>query len=175
MAFRNSGSVPKHLTPGEEMIVKTNHFAAIEQEFIARVHTMVWCNLATIDAQGRPRSRIVHTIWEGPVGWIGVRRASPKGRDIVRNPHASLAYIADLVRPVYVDCTSSWADDAATKEHVWELFRTTPSPLGYDPAPIYGTAASPDFGVLRLTPWRIELGNASGIGERRILWHATEQ
>jgi general stress protein 26 len=154
--------------------LKTNDFAEIEQEFITRVHTMVWCNLATIDASGRPRSRIVHTHWEGPVGWVTARRTSPKGKDLTHDPHASLAYIANIVHPVYVECVAAWADDAATKEHVWELFRATPPPLGFDPAPIYGTAASPDFGVLRLTPWRIELGNASGVGERRILWYASE-
>ena len=37
-------------------------FADIETEFIARVHRVVWCNMATVDAQGRPRSRIVHPI-----------------------------------------------------------------------------------------------------------------
>jgi hypothetical protein len=155
--------------------MKTNYFAEIEQEFITRVHTMVWCNLATIDANGRPRSRLVHTIWEGPVGWITARRTSPKGHDLVGDPHASLAYIADIVRPVYVDCVAAWVDAAATKEHVWELFRAAAPPLGFDPAPIYGSAASPDFGILRLTPWRIELGNASGVGERRILWYASER
>jgi hypothetical protein len=155
--------------------MKTSDFATIEQEFITRVHAMVWCNLATIDVRGRPRSRIVHTLWEGAVGWITARRTSPKGNDLVRDPYASLAYIADIVHPVYVECVAMWADDMATKEHVWELFRAAESPLGFDPTPIYGNPASPDFGVLRLTPWRIELGNASGVGERRVLWYAGTQ
>jgi general stress protein 26 len=152
--------------------MRVSSFAEIEQEFVARVNTMVWCSMATVDAAGRPRSRVVHTIWEGNAGWIGARRHSPKGRDLAGNPCTSLAYIADLVRPVYLECIAGWADDAATKAHVWELFRAAPPPLGYDPAPIYSSVTAPDFGVLRLTPWRIELSNASGAGERRIVWHA---
>lgn len=155
--------------------MRVSSFHEIESEFITRVHTMIWCNMATVAAHGKPRSRIVHTIWEGPVGWISARRNSPKGQDVTANPFASLAYIADIVHPVYVECTASWADEPPTKEHVWELFRAAPAPLGFDPAPIYGSAAAPDFGVMRLTPWRIELGNASGSGARRILWYAGDR
>ena len=54
-------------------------FADIEQRFIDRVHQMVWCSIATVDAAGRPHVRIVHTIWEGGTGWAVTRRgtASP--------------------------------------------------------------------------------------------------
>jgi len=43
------------------------------------------------------------------------------------------------------------------KQHVWQLCLNTPSPLGFDPAPIYQSIDQPDFGVLKLTPWRVEL------------------
>ena len=45
--------------------MEVTNFAEIEAEFIERVHTMVWCSAATVDRQGRPRSRILHPIWEG--------------------------------------------------------------------------------------------------------------
>jgi general stress protein 26 len=131
------------------------HFADIETEFISRVHHVVWCNMATVDAQGRPRSRIVHPIWEGPTGWIATNRHSFKNRHLAANPYVSLAYIADIARPVYVDCQVAWADDQADKQRVWDMFSAAPPPLGYDPAPFFVAADHPDFGVLRLTPWRI--------------------
>jgi hypothetical protein len=52
--------------------------------------------------------------------------------------------------------------------------RDTP-PLGYDPAPIFGFVDAPDFSLLRLTPYAIELGDVSGQGERRIVWRATTE
>ncbi len=152
--------------------MKVTSFAEIEATFLSRVHRMVWCNVATVDARGNPRSRILHAIWEGSIGWIATRPYSPKARDIALNPHLSLAYIADLVHPVYVDCLGHWEDDPAQKQHVWDLFLAAPAPLGYDPAPIFTAVDSPEYGVLHLTPSRIVLENVSGVGERRITWRA---
>jgi general stress protein 26 len=135
------------------------NFADLEAEFIERVHRVVWCNMATVDRQGRPRSRIMHTIWEGATGWTATRRSSYKNRHLADNPYGSLAYIGDTTRPVYADCHAVWADDLATKQHVWNLFASTPKPVGYDPAPIFIAADHPSFGVLRLTPWRIAVVN----------------
>jgi len=53
--------------------MEISSFSAIETEFIDRVHRVVWCNLATIDTLNRPRSRLLHPIWEGPISWIGPR------------------------------------------------------------------------------------------------------
>ncbi len=134
-------------------------FADIDGEFIARAHKIVWCNVATVDRRGRPRSRIMHPIWEGATGWIGTRRTSPKAGDLAHNPHVSLAYVADVAKPVYADCLAEWVDDLAEKARIWERFRTAPPPLGYDPAPIFGSHDRPDFGLLKLIPWRIEVTN----------------
>ncbi len=68
-----------------------------------------------------------------------------------------MAYIADIARPVYADCTAEWADDEQSKQRVWDLFKATPEPLGYDPGLIFGSMDNPDYGVLKLTPWRIEV------------------
>jgi len=50
----------------------------------------------------------------------------------------------------------------AGSRHVWDLCLNTPPPLGFDPAPIYGSVAEPKpggpkFGVLKVTPTRILL------------------
>lgn len=147
------------------------HFADIETEFIARVHQVVWCNMATVDAQGSPRSRIIHPIWEGSTGWIATHRHSFKNRHLAANPHVSLAYIADIALPVYVDCLAAWADDPVDKQHVWDLFAAAPPPLGYDPAPFFIAADHPNFGVLRLTPWRIAVVTQSPPAS--LVWRGT--
>ena len=118
-------------------MMDVQHFADIEAEFIERVHRVVWCNMAAVDRQGRPRSRIMHTIWEGATGWTATRRSSFKNRHLTDNPYVSLAHIGNTTRPVYADCHAAWADDLATKQHVWNLFATTPGPLGYDPTPVF--------------------------------------
>jgi len=152
--------------------MQVTSFDQIADLFISRAHAAVWCNVATIDDRGRPRSRLLHSIWDGSTGYIATRRHSPKARDIAHSPYVSLAYVADVVHPIYVDCRAEWADDPATKQFVWNLFLEGPPPVGYDPAPIFGAVDDPDFGVLRLTPKRIELGDVSGTGERRIVWNA---
>jgi hypothetical protein len=137
--------------------MQVSHFSEIEAEFIARVHQMVWCSVATVDAQERPRSRILHPIWEGATGWIGTHPDSHKARHLERNPYMSLAYVANVMNPVYVDCKAQWIDDLDVKRRVWNLFRDAPEPLGYDPAQDFVAPESERFGLLKLTPWRIDL------------------
>jgi hypothetical protein len=149
--------------------MEVTDFAVIADEFRARVERMVWCNVATVDARGRPRSRILHPLWEGATGWITTNPQSHKARHLADHPHVSLAYIADVAKPVYADCRVAWVDDPATKAHVWDLCRTTPEPVGFDPAPIYTSADHPKFGVLRLTPWRIEVYS---FPQATQVWHA---
>lgn len=65
-------------------------------------------------------------------------------------------------------CTE-WAEDLDQKHHVWNLCLQTAPPLGSDPAPIYRQADHPDFAVLKLLPWRIDLVNPPA---EHIIWHA---
>lgn len=135
---------------------KVATFAEIEADFIQRAHAAVWCSVATVDTRNRPRSRVLHPIWEGATGWIATGRRSLKAKHLARNHFVSLAYLADPLKPVYADCRAEWQEDAATRERIWHLFKDTPPPLGYDPAPFFGSLDNPDYGVLKLTPWRIE-------------------
>lgn len=137
--------------------MRVENFSDIESDFIERVHKMVWCNVATIDSQQRPRSRILHPIWEGSTGWICTHRDSYKSKHLEHNPHVSLAYITNIMQPVYVDCKAEWMTDLNEKRRIWELFRTTPEPLGFDPAHDFINPEHGNFGLLKLTPWRIDL------------------
>jgi len=137
--------------------VEVSHFSEIEEEFIQRAHKMVWCNAATVDSKQRPRSRILHPIWEGSTGWIATHRHSFKSKHLGHNPYVSLAYITEVTKPVYVDCTAEWVEDMAQKHRIWTLFKNTPPPLGFDPATDWPSADHESFGLLKLTPWRIAL------------------
>jgi general stress protein 26 len=146
--------------------ISVESFEEIEQEFIERVHGVVWCNMATEDTQGRLRSRILHPIWEGQTGWVITRRHSLKAKHLAQNPYVSLAYVADVARPVYVDCVAEWADEPEARSHVWELYRAAPPPLGYDPDVLYQGMDQSTLGILKFTPWRIEVANIPN--ERRV-------
>lgn len=137
--------------------MRVPNFSDIEIEFLRRVQTMVWASAATIDAKGRPRSRILHPIWEGSTGWIATGRGTLKARHLDANPYLSLAYIADVMNPVYVDCRASWEDDPAERRRVWALIKSHPEPYGFDPAHDFAAPDNPAFGLLKLAPWRIDL------------------
>jgi hypothetical protein len=46
---------------------------------------MVWCDMATVGPDGRPRTRIVHPVWEGDTTWMTSIRVGPKAEDVERN------------------------------------------------------------------------------------------
>jgi general stress protein 26 len=146
-------------------------FSEIETEFIQRAHAMVWCSMATLDTRNRLRSRILHPLWEGSTGWASSRPDSLKARHIAHCSYVSLAYIADMMRPVYIDCTAEWEHDAEKKQHVWELFKLTPPPAGFDLVNIFKSVDDPEYGVLKFTPWQIELYDISNLANRKV-WRA---
>lgn len=149
-------------------------FAEIEPEFMQRIQTMVYCNAATVDAQQRPRSRVVHPVWEGTIGWITTQPATAKLNQLRANPAVSLAYIADPFKPVYVECRAVWQNDPATRQHVWDLCKRLPPPLGYDPAEVWGDIESAGYGVVRLEAWRIELYDLLNQQDRKV-WYAEKE
>jgi general stress protein 26 len=148
--------------------MNVSSFSDIESEFIERVHKIVWCSFATQDRKNRLRSRILHPIWDKATGWVGTRRNSLKARHLAHNSYVSLAYIADVARPVYADCIAEWEEQLSNKEVVWEMFRTAPPPLGFDFGTIFRGADDPEFGLLKLTPWRIELDDVANRGNRKV-------
>ncbi len=87
---------------------------------------------------------------------------SLKAKHLANTPSISIAYIAEPLTPVYAECTAEWIQHAAEKQRLWDLFANTPEPLGYNPALFFHSVGNPNFGVLKLTPWRIELGNLMG-------------
>jgi uncharacterized pyridoxamine 5'-phosphate oxidase family protein len=142
-------------------------FETIQTEFMNRIQQAVYCNVATIDRKGRPRSRVMHVVWDGPVGWVITWPGSHKARHLANNPYVSLAYVHNPKKPVYVDCTAEWVNQVDEKLRIWELHKLTPPPLGFDPTPHYGTIDHKYFGLLRFSPWRIELAET---GLESLVW-----
>ena len=157
------------------MAKETHDFSEIEQEFMARVSRIVWCTVATVDERGRPRTRILHPIWQGPLGWIGTGRHSLKERHLAATPYVSLTYWDPAHQQVYAECRAAWEDGPDEKQRVWNLYKSTPPPLGYDLSIIPGWTSpdAPAFGLLRLEPYRIELSGIdlkTGAMAEPVIW-----
>lgn len=150
----------------------TQDFAALEPEFMRRVSRIVWCSVATIDRAGNPRTRILHPIYEvidgKPVGYIATGRHSLKEKHLANNPYVSCSYWDAKQEQVYVDAKADWLDAPEERQRIWDLFKSTPPPLGYDPAMIWQAGpVAEDFGVLRLTPWRVEMWSLEALANRQ--------
>jgi general stress protein 26 len=138
--------------------VRVERFSDIEEEFRARVTEQIWCAMITIDRAGRPYSRIIHPFWEGSLGWILTHRNSHKAKHLELNPNVSLAYVrGNVQKPLYVNCTASWSGDSKERRRVWQAVLDTPEPVGFDPTSDFRSPDNEEFGLLKLTPWKIVL------------------
>ncbi len=147
-------------------------FSEIENEFMQRIARIVWCTVTTVDTRGRPRARILHPVWEGPVGWIATGRNSFKAKHLAGNPHVSLSYWDPQHQQVYAECRADWTDDLDEKKRVWEFYKSTPAPLGYDLKLFWESPEDPEYGLLKLDPWRIEVSALSDMmqGKPPLVW-----
>ena len=148
-------------------------FSSLADKFKEITDRIVWCTVTTVDRQGRPRARMLHPIWEGSTGWIATGRHSHKAKHIAANPFISLSYWDPQHEQTMIECQAEWRDDAQTKERIWGLFKSTPEPVGYDPTAFWpGGPTDPNFGVLELTPWRLEVWGLAAMakGESPQVW-----
>ena len=137
--------------------------AEIAPAFIEIAHRIVWCSVSTVDARGRPRSRVLHPYWEWDgqtlVGWVATAPTRLKRAHLGRTPYVSCSYWAPSQDVAVAECHADLLVDDETRTRVWNLFTGTPPPLGYDPGgigvPGWGSPTSPAFAVLQLRPWRL--------------------
>lgn len=145
---------------------KGRPFDDLEDDFLRIAGMVAWCTVATVDTRGRPRSRILHPIWEvvggTPVGWIGTTKSPLKAKHLEANPHVSCSYwAAETHESALAECGAAWADDQ--RERVWQMFLDAPPPVGYDPGTMPPWKDGPlggVFSVLRLDPWRVMVQTA---------------
>jgi hypothetical protein len=137
-------------------------FAALEEDFLRITADVVLCTVTTVDPRGRPRSRILHPIWQvldgRPVGWVVTSKTPVKARHLATNPYVACSYWSPAQNVVYIDCVARWVEGAAAKQQVWDLFMTTPPPLGYDLSGFGPDGPrNPLFEPLRLDAWRVQV------------------
>lgn len=140
-----------------------HEFSEVAPAFVEMAHQIVWCTAATVDTQGRPRSRVLHPIWqwdgEQLVGWIATGPTPTKRAHLAHSPFISCNYWTPSQDTCVAECRASWAFDDATRKWLWKLFETTPPPVGYDPSiiPQWEAPTSDSFAALRLEPWRLRV------------------
>lgn len=143
--------------------------AQVAPAFVEMAHRIVWCSAASVDARGRPRSRVLHPIWEWDGrrlrGWVGTEATATKRAHLAASPFLSLGYWHPSHDHCVAESRAAFSFDAETRERVWNLFKNGPAPVGYDPAIIPGwdSPASERFAVLRLDPWRLRVFPGSAL------------
>ncbi len=132
--------------------------------FVEMAHRIVWASAATVDRSGRPRSRVLHPVWDWDgtalTGVIGTGPTPAKKAHLAHSPYMSLNYWQPNNDTCLAECRVEWILDDEGRTAVWERLRTAPEPVGYDPIivpPWYEGPTGPAFAGLRLTPWRLRV------------------
>lgn len=154
---------------------------SIAPEFMEMAHRIVWGTVATVDATGAPRTRVLHPIWEWDgakvTGWVATSPLSLKARHLEHENRVSVTYWDATHDTCTADCVAIWENDSGERQAGWERFANAPGPVGYDPSLIPGWE-SPDaeaFGILRLEPMRLRVMPGSllaGQGGELLTWSA---
>ncbi|MEY2422936.1 MAG: hypothetical protein QOI95_3003 [Acidimicrobiaceae bacterium] len=150
--------------------------------FVEMAHRIVWCSAATVDTEGRPRSRVLHPMWQWDgselVGWIATGPTPTKRTHLEQSPHISLNYWAANHDTCTAECVTEWVEDDEGRVRIWDLFKNGPAPVGYDPAiipPWKDGPLSPAFMPLRVAPWRLRVFPGTvlmGQGGDVLTWQA---
>lgn len=158
-----------------------NELSQVAPAFVTMAHQIVWCTVATVDEHGRPRSRILHPIWQWDgrqvVGWIATSPTPTKRAHLQASPYASLNYWSPSHDTCVAECRAALVFDDETRTMVWNLFRQGPEPVGYDPAivPAWTSPTADAFAVMRLEPWRLRVFPGTvllGQGGQVLTWRA---
>ncbi len=134
----------------------------LADHFVAIAHRVVWCSVATVDRRGRPRSRVLHPVWErtadGLVGWVGTRATPLKRAHLATTPYVSCSYWDPRQDIAVAECAAAWVPDEAGRRAAWERFLEAPEPVRFDFSAIFPDGpGSEAFAVLRLEPWRLRV------------------
>src|SRR5262245_33033283 len=157
----------------------TTDLAAVAPAFVEMAHRIVWASVATVGPDDRPRTRILHPIWEWDgtdlVGWIATAPTPLKRRHLEAHPFVSVKFWAQTHDTGAAGGGAGLLLDLPTREATLKLFAEGPEPVGYDPR-IIPQWTSPDveaFAVIRLQPWRLRVMPGSvmlGKGGEVLTW-----
>ncbi|GLZ12624.1 pyridoxamine 5'-phosphate oxidase [Actinomadura sp. NBRC 104425] len=157
------------------MATKVSSFAAIRDAFDSYIGDIVYATMTTVDAKGRPRARVLIPVWEvvdgRPLGWLATFRTPVKAAHLANNPHTTFSYWSPRQNAVYVDTVAEWVEDMDVKRRVWDLYRKgSPPGAGYDCGNFWRGPADPQFHVLRLEPWRVQVVRGTDLHSR--MWRS---
>jgi general stress protein 26 len=158
---------------------RVGSFAELRTDVATILGRIVYATMTTVDRRGRPRSRILIVVWEldgeRPVGWLGTSKSPVKTAHLARNPHVTTSYWDPRQDFVSIDSAAEWVDDPAVHRRVWDLYRHgSPPGVGYEPGQFWRGPDDPDFNVLRLDPWRVQVlwGRDLAAGVPSRIWRA---
>ena len=140
--------------------------ADVAPAFVEMAHRIVWCTVATTDADGRPRTRVLHPIWEWDgsalTGWIATSPLSPKARRPGRRPGRVADLLGADARHVHGRVRRRVRGRPGRAPGRWDRFANGPGAGRLRPVDHPGVdgPAGRGFGVLRLTPRRLRVCRA---------------
>lgn len=135
----------------------------IAPAFVEMAHRIVWASGATVDAEGRPWSRILHPLWtwDGAelTGIVATSPLSPKRAHLDAHPSIAFTYWEPSHDTCTAQCHAEWDHRAEGRAAGWAALAGAPAPVGYDPSiiPEWEGPDSPSFGIVRLRPWRLRV------------------
>jgi Pyridoxamine 5'-phosphate oxidase len=154
----------------------TSSLTEIAPAFVAMAHEIVWCSAATVGADGRPRSRVLHPIWDWDgtnlTGWIATGPTPVKLSHLAAHPYVSLNYWHPSHDTCVAECRATWHFDLDSRRRIWDRFKHAPAPVGYDPAmiPVWKAPEDEAFAVMRLEPWKLRVfPGAALFGQAEIM------
>ena len=145
-----------------------------ESSFWTKVHAVAakatWAYLATADGN-QPKVRVVHPAFEGERLWVATGRDSAKARQIGKNSNVQLFYQigAEMIH-LTVTGKAAFVEDLAEKKRIWNGHV-----FDYELGQFWPAGPeSKDFGLMLITPARIELTSLPVMttGKKPEVWHA---
>jgi hypothetical protein len=145
--------------------------AELADDLAEIVGRIVWSVVSTVDRAGRPRSRVMHPVWDfaAMAGVVGTRRTPVKVAHLAGQSALTCAYWSPEHDTAFLDCEAEWVPEEELGE-AWAALSE-----GYDPLTVWpGGAGSADFAALRLRPYRVQVMRASALatGESVPMWAA---
>ncbi len=103
----------------------------IAPAFIDMAHSIVWASVATVDENSRPRTRILHPIWEWDgtdlFGWIATVPSPVKKAHLAVHPEMAVSYWTTTHDTCSAECLVEWYHDDETRAAVWNSSRPVPN------------------------------------------------
>jgi general stress protein 26 len=139
---------------------KAGFFEAVD----AASKKAIWCAVASVDAHGAPRVRIVHPTWEGDVLWFATGATSPKARQIAADPRVDVQFLVAPPDFVHILCRgrAEIVTDPGEKKRVWDV-------IDYDLSQFWpGGPDDPSYAPVKIVPERVELSKMFGMVDKRV-------